>query len=131
MPKIIKGASGKARSGGGPNMNKNVKVTPTGGSPNTRKVSMSGAAHIGRSVGNHVMGNGGREVKRNDPPLYTEARAAVPMGNEVAKNVQGGGPGKGYVNHGPSGTQGQHGPVAGTVEPQGRDILSDFSPGKR
>ena len=114
----------KAKSGGGPLMNKNVKVTPTGGSPNTRKVSVSGAAHIGRSVGNHA--EGGKTLQRNDPPLYQPAKAATGMGNEIAKNVGRGGVGTGRINHGPSGSQGTHGNVNPGIPTPGGELFPGF-----
>jgi hypothetical protein len=50
------------------------------------------------------------------------------FGNEVALNVKGGGPGTGRTLYGQSGTQGQHGPVAGSSKPAGREILGSFGP---
>ena len=45
---------------------------------------------------------------------------ATKLGNEVALNVGGGGPGAGRTLYGQSGVQGQHGPVAGSTKPAGR-----------
>ena len=95
------------------------------------KINPGTASRIGHSVGTHVMGNGGREVKRpNQPLVQSTAREAVSMGNAVALNVGRGGVSTGRTVHA-AGSQGQHGPVAGSPEPQGRDILSEFSPGRR
>ena len=104
----MSGASGKARSGGGAMMNKNVKVTTTHGSPNTRKVSPEAVANIGIKKGNHSMDGG--TVKRPDVPLYKEVKAFVRMGNDLAKNVGKGGPGAGRTIN-PTGSQMQHGPA--------------------
>jgi hypothetical protein len=83
--------------------------------------------NIGRSVGNHASEGGGKTLQRPSVPLYAPTKAAVPMGNEVAKNVGRGHPGAGRTVHA-TGSQGQHGPVAGSVQPQGRDILGGFGP---
>ena len=118
------GASGPARSGGA-TMNKNVRVPIRTGSPTANKVSPAAAANIGVAKGDHVTEKG--TVRRPPEPLVTGKMPAVPMGNAVALNVGGGGPGKRRVIH-ERGTQSQHGPVAGSPEPKGRDILSDFGP---
>jgi len=48
---------------------------------------------------------------------------AVPLGNEVALNVKGGGPGKGYVQHGQAGSQGCHGtPHKGNKTPTAKPL---------
>jgi hypothetical protein len=49
------------------------------------------------------------------------------MGNDRARDVGQGGPGVGYDIH-RTGSQGQHGAVAGSPKPQGRDILSEYGP---
>jgi hypothetical protein len=115
----------KAKSGGGATMNKVVQRTTIHGSPNTCYVPPSGASHIGRAVGTHV--TDGREVQRNDPPMYKPAPAPTRMGNDMAKDVGRGRPGAARTVHS-SGSQGQHGQAAGTAQPQGRDILSEFGP---
>src|SRR5436305_14542229 len=97
----------KARSGGGAMMNKNVKVTTTHGSPNTRKVSPSAVSNIGLSKGNH--GTDGRTMQRKDPPLYKPVKDFVRMGNDVAKDGGEGGLGAGRVSS-PTGSQMQHAP---------------------
>jgi hypothetical protein len=122
--------TGPARSGGGATMNKNVRPPIRTGSPRQRNVTPDGAASIGRSVGNHASEGaegGGYTTKRPNAPLYVEARAPVPLGNEVALNVGRGGPGAGRVVH-QSGSQGQHGPAVQGSTPRPRDILSEFGP---
>jgi hypothetical protein len=114
----------KTHSGGGRTP---VKGVIRNGPPNTKVISPSGAAHIGRSVGNHAEG---KTVPAPKQPLVTGTRSQVASGNAVALNVGRGGPGAGRVVHA-SGSQGQHGPAAGSPEPQGRDILSDFSPTRK
>jgi hypothetical protein len=76
------GAGGNVRSGGGPNVNKYVKVQPVGGSPSTRKTNQGMAGQSGRSEGNHAMDKG--TFQRNDPPLHTVAPMASRHGNEMA-----------------------------------------------
>jgi hypothetical protein len=108
---MTKQSSGRARSGGGPTMNKVRQVGVKAGSPNTLKVSVDAASSIGRSVGNHVSdGSGSRNVQRPNTPLYAEVKAPVRYGNDLARNVGRGGPGAGRVVM-PCGSQGTHGPV--------------------
>ena len=122
------GAKGPARSGGGATMNKNVRVPIRTGSPTASAISPGAASQIGTALGNHSMDRG--TVKRPAEPLVTgKISQPVALGNAVALNVGKGGVGTGRIIH-ERGTQGQHGPAAGRVEPQGRDILSDFSPRK-
>lgn len=60
-------------------------------------------------------------------PLYKPVKDRVPMGNAVALNVGGGGPGKGYVQH-KTGSQGQHGPAVAGSSP-GPDLMRGGGPG--
>jgi hypothetical protein len=55
------------------------------------------------------------------------------LGNQVAGNVGGGGPGKGRVLYGQSGLQGQHGaPAPGNPRPvPSEHIISSFGPDYR
>lgn len=85
-------------SGGGITSNKLVQVGVSGGSPRANVISPGGADQLGQSVG----------AKRAVQPLVAGTAAApVPMGNTVATNVQGGGPGKGRTVM-PAGSQGKH-----------------------
>jgi hypothetical protein len=118
----------RSRSGGGPMMNKNVRTPIKGGSPNQRNVTPGAASSVGQILGNHVSdAAGSRTTQRPNAPLYTEVRAPVRHGNDLATNVGRGGPGTGRTIY-PSGSQGQHGPVAGSPKPGGRDILGAFGP---
>jgi hypothetical protein len=70
--------------------------------------------------------DGGLEI--NAGPMG--GMGGVPLGNEVALNVKGGGPGKGYVQHGQSGSQGCHGkPDTGEPMPRKSEVFPGF--GKR
>ena len=88
-------------------------------------ISPSAAASIGISKGNHA--ESGTVHRPADPLVTGTVKSSVPLGNAKALDVGRGGPGAGYVVH-RNGTQGHHGSAAGSVQPQGRDILSDFSP---
>src|SRR6516225_5367906 len=115
----------KGSGGGGygsrPHVEKPVKTGS--GSHSTRP---AGTAQIGYAVGDHSTNRPGSSGYRGEK-LHSPERnfQPVPFGNEVALNVKGGGPGAGRKLYGQSGTQGQHGPVAGTPRPQGRDILDN------
>jgi hypothetical protein len=114
------GSLAKRITGGGEGSAKHVKREHVGGSPNTRKVSVDATSNIGRMVGNHIMERGGNTVQRPATPLYKEAKAATPMGNELAKNVGRGGVGTGRTNYGQAGTQSQYGkPNPGIPTPSG------------
>jgi hypothetical protein len=86
-----------ARSGGGITSNKHVSVGVRAGQRTTNKVGEGAAARIG---GQHVL-------MKEHPPLQQPRQAAVPLGNEVALNVNGGGPGKGREVF-DCGSQGKH-----------------------
>ena len=112
----------KGKSGGGITSRNNVRPPSRPGMP-ARGINPGHVAQHGLALGNKAM----NDPKRLNPvePKSTRNPHSVKLGNEVAKNVGGGGPGAGRVVMG-SGTQGQHGGVAGSVKPAGRDILSEF-----
>src|SRR6516165_8250409 len=90
-----------------------------------RVMRPQGVSQIGSSIGNRVT-NSGRTLSGAVEPVRGKALPAglsVPLGNQVALNVGRGGPGAGRVLYGKSGTNQQHGPVAGSPKPQGREIL--------
>src|SRR5713101_1831835 len=120
----------KAKSGGGANSKVVRQVGIKSGSANIKAISPAAAADIGIKKGNHASEGGGKTLQRPaDPLIKATPKDRVPMGNAVATNVGKGGPGAGRTVH-RSGSQGQHGPAAGSAAPQGRDILSAFSPKK-
>jgi hypothetical protein len=87
-----------------------------------------GVSQIGQNMGNHAT-NSGRVLRGGVEPVRGAAMPSVPLGNEVAKNVGAGGPGRGRTVM-TSGTQGQHGPVAGEPAPaSGRPVV--LEPGRR
>lgn len=71
-------------------------VGVTAGSRKTNAVSVGGASRIGNQT-----------LFTKAPKGDVAKPAATPLGNELAKNVGAGGPGKGRTVHG-SGSQGQH-----------------------
>ena len=113
------------RPGGGIASKQHVSVSVRTGS-GSKSARLAGVSQIGYAVGDHSTNRPGSSGYRGEK-LHSPERnfQPVPFGNEVALNVKGGGPGAGRKLYGQSGTQGQHGPVAGTPRPQGRDILDN------
>jgi hypothetical protein len=100
-----------------------VKVQPpvrTGSGSHSARPT--GVSQIGYPVGDHSThrpdSTGYRGEKLHGPAERNFQ--PVPFGNEVALNVGKGGCGTGRTLYGQSGTQGQHGSVAGNPKPQGR-----------
>jgi hypothetical protein len=87
----------KARSGGGITMNKNVNVGVRVGSRRRDETGPANATQPGA-----IEYQGSRPLIRNTGP------APAPMGNDIARNVGGGGPGSGRTLYGACGTQGLH-----------------------
>jgi hypothetical protein len=104
------------------------------GGHQANKVDPGGADQLGEQTSNHITGDmGGRSTKLPNPatPLDGGSMTAVgatKLGNEVALNVGGGGPGAGRTLYGQSGVQGQHGPVNPGKPTPAREILRDFGP---
>jgi hypothetical protein len=110
----------KARSGGGITSNRNVR--PAMRNPTQSKaVSPGGASQLGLAMG--ALKGHGNAAER----LFQGRAPQSTLGNELAKNVGGGGPGTGRTVH-RAGSQMQYGPSAGTPPAKGRDILSGFGP---
>ena len=109
----------KIKSGGGITSNKFVQPNIRTGSPN-KGTSPAAADQLGQSV----------SFKREQVEMG-RAYQGTPLGNEIALNVKGGGPGKGREVF-RSGSQGRHGPpVAGeprqvsTADVGPRSILNE------
>jgi hypothetical protein len=98
----------------------------------SKNVSPRGVSQVGSSLGNHVTESGGKKGGAVEAVYAGRAPAGgpggVPLGNAVALNVGGGGPGKGRDFVSKSGSNCVTGPVAGSPRPAGRDILSDYGP---
>jgi hypothetical protein len=77
------------------------------------------AGQIGAALGSHAS-DSGKVLTKAPVPMRTAApvAAAAKLGNEVAKNVGAGGPGTGRTVMA-TGSQGQHGPAAGSARPGG------------
>jgi hypothetical protein len=96
------------------------------GHPSDR-VSTAGVSQVGSAMGNRAMDSGGKVLPNPASSLMAGSftRPGQPeLGNSKALDVGGGGPGKGRVLYGQSGTQAQHGPVAGEPKPVGRGFDS-------
>ncbi len=106
----------------------NAPTTYYTGQPSQR-ISPAGVSQIGHAMGNHSMSNA-KVLRGAVEPARAGAVGAmgsVRLGNECALDVGKGGPGAGRTVM-RAGGQAQHGPVAGSPAPQGREILNDFGP---
>ena len=122
----------KRSNAGGGIRSKNVTRQPVRYGERAREMHPKGVSQIGTQRANHST-NSSKILRKDIEPVRGELKPSggpggVPLGNEVAKNVGKGGPGAGRVLYGQSGSQGQHGPVAGSPKPAGRDMLSEFGP---
>ena len=109
----------KIKSGGGLTSNKLVRPNVRTGQP-YKGTSPAAADYLGQATAFPK-----EQVEVG--PAYTGSK----LGNELALNVKGGGPGTGRTVH-HCGSQGTHGSVnPGHSPPAGRDILSEFGPEKR
>jgi hypothetical protein len=107
----------KSGSGGGPN-SRVVKNSNAGRKvePRSQGIRPGHVAQIGTALGSHATGQGKPLTKAVIPaktPGYNPPVGANVNAKPTAMK---------------SGTQGQHGPVAGKPAPQGRDILGGFGP---
>jgi hypothetical protein len=109
-------------SGGG-HGSKNVVRKPVKTGAGAKAAHLGGVSQLGNKVGDHITNKSGTGY-RGDPLFAGPGYNPSKYGNEVALNVGAGGPGKGRTVM-PCGGQGQHGDVAGSPRPQGRDILNN------
>jgi len=119
----------KTLSGGGITSNKLVREGVRGGSPNLTAYSPRGVSQLGISQGSTLSKTGAFTTQNSALPLSDgQQRDFVPLGNQLATNVGGGGPGTGRTLYGQGGTQQMHGaPVQGS-SPAPKDFLSQFGP---
>jgi hypothetical protein len=125
----------RAKAGGGINSNKVVQK-PVKVGQRAEAINERGVSQIGSNLGNKATDKpgilkGGVEPFRG-APRPPGSPGGVELGNSVAARTVCGPGGSREVSK--SGAQGQHGPVAGTPKPQGRDILSGYGadiPGRR
>jgi hypothetical protein len=120
----------RAKSGGGINSTVVRSVGVRTGPASTNKVSPAGVAQYGRAMGDQIRPGGGHTGKNSAEPVFQGTMPKVMLGNAKATDVGKGGPGTGRTVM-RSGSQSQHGPVAGSPKPQGRDILGGYGPDRR
>jgi hypothetical protein len=115
--------------GGGPSSKALApKVTTYFGGQPSQRVNPGGADQQGQAMGNHST-DSGKALRNPATPLSAGTfggPGSTKLGNEVALNVGGGGPGAGRTLYGQSGVQGQHGPVNPGKPTPARDILGEF-----
>jgi hypothetical protein len=108
------------RPGGGMGSRVVREVGVRNGAPASR-VSPGGVSQIGSQLGNHSTGKG-KILRGAVEPTYQGpmgGMGSVPLGNQVATNVGAGGPGKGRVLYGQSGTNQTYGaPNPGNPTPK-------------
>jgi hypothetical protein len=112
-------------SGGGITSNKLVRPGVRSGPPNTNVINPRGVSQFGYAAGGRMMGPERYTGENTAQPVKQGTMPQVPLGNAVAGNVGGGGPGTGRTVY-KSGFQGMHGtPVQGS-SPAPRDTLSEY-----
>jgi hypothetical protein len=93
--------------------------------------SPRGVSQIGSAMGNKAIDSGTRRLKSVESINGGKPPISVPLGNQLATNVGGGGAGAGRKLYGQSGSQSCYGsPAAGQPKPgnAGKDILREFGP---
>ena len=96
----------KSNAGGGINSNKLVRP-PVRYGESARAANVKAVSQIGSSLGNRAT-QSNRNLKSADEPFRGERNPNSPLGNEVAKNVGEGGPGRGRTTYA-TGSQARHG----------------------
>jgi hypothetical protein len=114
-------------SGGGIQMNKNVREKVRAGPPSTNLISARGVSQLGYATGSRMKEAGSYTTENSALPVKQGTAAQVPLGNQLATNVGGGGPGTGRTLY-RTGTQAVHGPVVAGNTPQGRSIFAQYPP---
>jgi hypothetical protein len=117
----------RAKSGGGITSNKLVRPGVRTGPASTNKIDPRGISQYGYATGSRIHKSGSYGTENTALPVNVGTMGQVPLGNQVALNVKGGGPGAGRTVM-RTGSQSLHGePVRGSMPPsQPRDILSEF-----
>jgi hypothetical protein len=114
-------------SGGGINSRVVKKVGVRTGPASTNKISPRGVSQYGYATGSMLRGEHSYTTKNSALPVNQGTMKQVPLGNAVALNVKGGGPGTGRTTY-RTGYQGLHGaPVQGST-PTPRDTLAEYGP---
>jgi hypothetical protein len=112
---------------GGGLKSRNVVETPVRVGTGSHNARPAGAAQLGQAWGDHVTNRPGSTGYVGEKLHGPDSRnfQMTKFGNEVALNVGEGGCGTGRTLYGKSGSQGQHGPVAGSSRPPGRGIINN------
>jgi hypothetical protein len=129
MAKRSNALSGSGGRGGGPGSRSLSNVTTYFGGRPSDRVSPGGVSQMGSAMGNKATDSGGRPLPNPASPLYKGnlVRPGQPeMGNTLAAATVCGPGGSRTIDR--TGGQGQHGPVAGSTKPAGKDILNSFGP---
>lgn len=111
------------RPGGGIASKQHVQIPVRTGS-GSKGTRPAGVSQIGYMVGDHVTNRKGSTGYKGEPLHNDRNFQPVKFGNEVALNVGKGGCGTGRTIY-KTGSQDQHGQVAGSRLPQGRGILNN------
>ena len=123
-------ASGNKKGGG--SGSRVVREVPVRVGDRAKVVNPRAVSQVGQSLGNKAATGVGTTVKPAETFYGGRSAAGGPggvvLGNQKALDVAGGGPGKGRDFVSKSGSNCVTGPVAGSVRPAGRDILSDYGP---
>jgi hypothetical protein len=109
---MAKGNIGSRRPGGGVGSSVNREVGVRTGK-GAQEMRVRGVSQYGSAMGNHVT-DGGRKLRGASERVQgarLPGQLSVPLGNEVALNVGGGGPGKGRDFVSRSGSNCVTGPV--------------------
>jgi hypothetical protein len=117
-------------AGGGPGSRALGKPTQYFTGQPSQRVAPGGVDQLGQAMSNHAT-DSGKALRNPATPLSAGSfggPGSTKLGNEVALDVGGGGVGTGRTLYGQSGTQAQHGAVAGSPAPAGKDILNSFGP---
>jgi len=118
--RIAGGSMRKSGVGSGGGAGSRVVKASQGGrkvEPRSHGIREGHAGQIGAALGNKAQEAGAKKLNPVVPPRTGGYNP--PVGANTNSKP---------TNYGMCGTQGQHGGVAGTPAPQGRDILSDFGP---
>ena len=119
----------KTLSGGGITSNKLVREGVRGGSPNLTAYSPRGVSQLGISQGSTLSKTGAFTTQNSALPLSDgQRRDFVPLGNQLATNVGGGGPGTGRTLYGQGGTQQMHGAHGAGLVASAQGFLEPIRP---
>jgi hypothetical protein len=113
-----------AKSSGGGINSRNVKSVSVRTGSAARAQNPRGVSQIGQALSNHATDTSKRLTKSVEP-VRGAAMPGVKLGNELATNVGGGGPGTGRTTM-RSGSQ--QGLTPAKPMAAGHDILNDFGP---